>query len=70
MAKCMRAHGITNFPDPVVSVGPGGHGVGVRIGVKAGGSGGPNPQAPAFQAASKTCQPLMLGPGARVPVAP
>jgi hypothetical protein len=26
LAKCMRAHGLVNFPDPIVAVGPGGHG--------------------------------------------
>ncbi len=62
MAKCMRAHGVPNFPDPQVTTGPGGHGVGIKIGVQASGSGGAgalNPQSPAFQAAQKVCQPLM-----------
>jgi hypothetical protein len=27
LAKCMRARGLVNFPDPIVAVGPGGHGV-------------------------------------------
>jgi len=62
MAKCMRAHGVPNFPDPVVSAGPGGKGVNVRIGGGGPGS-GINPTSPAFQSAQKTCQPLMGGPG-------
>ena len=45
MAECMRTHGVPNFPDPQVATGPGGHGIGIRIGAKAaGGSGGLNPQ--------------------------
>jgi hypothetical protein len=62
MAECMRTHGVPNFPDPQVSTGPDGQGVGVKIGVKAGGGGGLNPGSPAFQAAQKTCMPLMGGP--------
>ena len=63
MAECMRSHGVPNFPDPKVSTGPGGRGVGIRIGAKgAGGAGGINPQAPAFQAANKICMPLLGGP--------
>jgi hypothetical protein len=56
MAKCMRAHGVTNFPDPVVSAGPGGHGVRVQIGGP-----GVSPTSPAFQAAQQTCGHLMGG---------
>jgi hypothetical protein len=61
MAACMRAHGVTNFPDPVVSTGPGGHGVGIRIGIKqAAASGGAlDPNAPAFRKANAICMPLM-----------
>jgi hypothetical protein len=63
MAECMRSHGVSNFPDPQVTSGPGGHGVGIRIGAKGGGgAGGINPQSPAFQAAQKICMPLMQGP--------
>jgi hypothetical protein len=70
MARCMRSHGVPNFPDPQVSSAPGG-GVGVRIG------GGPgssiNPGSPAFQAAQKLCQPLLrraIGGGAAVKSGP
>jgi hypothetical protein len=59
MAQCMRTHGVPNFPDPTVSTGPGGRGVGVRLGAKGAGI---NPQSPAFQSAQKTCMPLMQGP--------
>lgn len=50
-SKCMRAHGITNFPDP-------GNGGGLNIGGT-----GINPQSPAFQAAQGTCFKLMPGGG-------
>lgn len=62
MARCMRAHGVPNFPDPQVSTGPGGRGIAIGIHTKAG-SGGPrfNPQSPAFKAAQKVCMPLMSG---------
>ncbi len=43
-ANCMRAHGVTNFPDPS----PGG-------GIQIGPGSGINPQSPAFQAAQKAC---------------
>ncbi|MGA2531016.1 MAG: hypothetical protein ABSG36_17890 [Acidimicrobiales bacterium] len=53
-AECMRAHGITNFPDPVVSGG------GMGISLK-----GLDPNAPQFQAAQRACQKLapLGGPG-------
>jgi hypothetical protein len=44
ISKCMRAHGISNFPDPDSSGG-----------INIGGT-GLNPQAPAFQAAQRACQ--------------
>jgi hypothetical protein len=46
-AECMRAHGITNFPDPVVSARV------VGISLK-----GLDPNSPQFQAAQKACQKL------------
>jgi hypothetical protein len=55
MSRCMRAHGVTNFPDPKFGTGPGG-GVSVRIG---GPGSGIDPSSPAFQAAQKICMPLM-----------
>lgn len=60
MAQCMRTHGVPNFPDPSVQAGPNG-GIGIRIG--AAGGGGPDPSSPAFQAAQKTCGPLIQKAG-------
>lgn len=54
-SRCMRAHGLPNFPDPSSS----GHG----IQLNAGPSSGVNPQSPAFQSAQKACQRLMPGGG-------
>jgi hypothetical protein len=51
-AKCMREHGIDVHAQT--------SGGAIRIGVHAGpGSGGPNPESPAFQAAQKACQGLL-----------
>jgi hypothetical protein len=55
MAKCMRTHGVPNFPDPTFQTGPNG-GVGVRIG-----GAGINPSSPAFQAAAKDCGSIFGG---------
>ena len=55
MSRCMRSHGVTNFPDPQFQPGPGG-GLGIRIGGP-----GINPNSPAFQAAQKACAPLFKG---------
>ena len=49
-SKCMRAHGVTNFPDPS------GHGINI-------GGTGINPRSPAFQAAQKVCFKLLPGGG-------
>ena len=51
-ARCMRANGVTNFPDPQ----PGG---GARFSVPAGSS----PAAPAFRAAQAKCQQLLPNGG-------
>ncbi len=65
MAQCMRTHGVPNFPDPQVTTGPGGRGIGIRIG-GAPGSGKPgfDPNSPAFQRAQKACGGLLGGPKA------
>jgi hypothetical protein len=47
-SQCMRANGVTNFPDP--TFGPGG-----RIGLRVGPQGGLDPNSPAFQRAQATC---------------
>jgi hypothetical protein len=54
-SKCMRAHGVSNFPDPSRSGG------GVQLSI--GPSSGVNPQAPAFQAAQQSCKHLMPNGG-------
>jgi hypothetical protein len=33
-AKCMRAKGLTNFPDPTITPGPGGHGIAMGYSLK------------------------------------
>ena len=50
LAECMRAHGVPNFPDPVVT--SDGHGI-----ASSSGGGGLDPRSPAFQQAEKYCQP-------------
>lgn len=49
-SKCMRAHGVTNFPDP------NGHGINIA-------GTGIDPRSPAFQAAHKVCFKLLPGGG-------
>jgi hypothetical protein len=44
LARCMRAHGVSNFPDPR----PGGGGIDLGPGV--------NPQAPIFRSAKQDCK--------------
>jgi hypothetical protein len=57
-SKCMRSHGVPNFPDPEFRH-SGGGGLGIRIGGKGSGI---DPNSPQFQAAQKACQSLMPGP--------
>ncbi len=52
MASCMRRHGITNFPDPVVRAGPGGRGIEMSVG---GPVAGINSQSPALRQAQHAC---------------
>jgi hypothetical protein len=62
-AKCMREHGINVHAETSSGL--------VRIGIHGGsGSGGPNPESPAFQAAQKACQGLLPFKGGRAPGAP
>ena len=49
LSRCMRAHGVSNFPDPDAQ----GH-----LMLPAGGPGGMDPSSPQFQAAIKACQSL------------
>lgn len=51
-ARCMRAHGVPNFPDP-----SSGRGIDIAPGS------GLNPQSPAFQAAQQACQKLLPDKG-------
>jgi hypothetical protein len=55
MSRCMRSHGVPNFPDPQFHSGPGG-GVGVQIN-----GSGVNPNSPAFQSAQKACGSIFGG---------
>ena len=55
MAKCMRTHGVPNFPDPQFQSGPNG-----AIGVKISGA-GIDPSSPAFQTAQKECGSIFGG---------
>ena len=54
-SKCMRSHGIADYPDPKIN------GNGVSMGV--GASGDLNPSNPAFKAASQACRSLQPGGG-------
>lgn len=49
-ARCMRAHGVSNFPDPTP-----GHGIQLSITPDS----GINPRSPAFQSAQRSCQKLL-----------
>ncbi len=57
-SKCMRSHGLPDFPDPTFSTGGG-------IAMKIQAKGGLNPNDPAFKAAQQACggrSPLAKGP--------
>lgn len=54
-SKCMRAHGVANFPDPSSSGG------GIQLSVGSGS--GIDPRSPAFQAAQSACKHFMPGIG-------
>jgi hypothetical protein len=56
-ARCMRSHGVPNFPDPKVMPGSGPNQVAHLAGVT-----GQELQAPAFQAAAKACGGGPKGP--------
>jgi hypothetical protein len=57
-ASCMRNHGVSGFPDPLVTTTPGGGGVGIRQAVPAGLG-----QSPKFRSAQKACQGILPLPG-------
>jgi len=52
MSRCMRSHGVPNFPDPTFQAGPNG---GVAVGIRIGNNSGIDPNSPAFLAAQKDC---------------
>jgi hypothetical protein len=60
-AECMRAHGLTDFPDPQTA----GAGNGIGIKITAGAGSDLEPNNPTFQTAQKACAKLMpkKGPG-------
>lgn len=58
-AKCVRGHGVPNFPDPIVETGPGGHGAGITPPFGTGAHARQEAQSPILQAAIKTCSPLV-----------
>jgi hypothetical protein len=53
LSRCMRAHGITNFPDPTSN----GNGIGINLG-----SAGIDPNSPQYRAAQQACH-LLGAPG-------
>jgi hypothetical protein len=53
-AKCMRSHGVPNFPDPEVITGPGGRQEAYLPGI--------DPQSPAFQGGARACGGGPKGP--------
>ena len=53
-ARCMRGHGIADFPDPVTS---GGRHASIHIAIGQGSD--LNPDAPAFEAAARACRSLL-----------
>ena len=58
MSRCMRSHGVPNFPDPKMQTGPYG---GVAFSVDFGGT-GIDPNSPTFQAARKDCGSIIGAP--------
>jgi len=59
-SKCMRSHGLPDFPDPQFSSGGG---ISIRITAHAGGgcNNGLDPNSPIFQKAQQTCGSLLPG---------
>jgi hypothetical protein len=60
-SKCMRGHGIKDFPDPTIK--SNGNGSSVGLGLRGGKNSDLNPQDPAFQAASRACRKFQPGGG-------
>jgi len=62
-SRCMRSHGVPDFPDPKVSSNSSGTGVSMGVGTR----GDLNPRNPAFKDASRACRSLQPA-GANPPV--
>lgn len=60
-SKCMRGHGIRDFPDPTIK--SNGNGSSVGLGLRGGKGSDLNPRDPAFQAASRACRKFQPGGG-------
>ena len=58
-ARCMRAHGLPNYPDPTVSNSSNGSSITTRISAGS----GVDPKSPVFQAAARACRSLRPGGG-------
>ncbi|MGH2894443.1 MAG: hypothetical protein ACRDPM_14440 [Solirubrobacteraceae bacterium] len=58
-AKCVRAHGVTDFPDPRVVTADGGRSVGIAPPYGTGANAVAHAQSPTLQAAIKTCSSLV-----------
>lgn len=54
-SRCMRTHGVSNFPDPQVTTSPGQTSIKIRAVARDNGS-------PGFKAAQQACQHLLPGP--------
>jgi hypothetical protein len=54
-ARCMRSHGVTNFPDPKVNISPGRASVGFAVNPSQTGS-------PKFKSADKACSGILPAP--------
>jgi hypothetical protein len=61
-SRCMRTHGVSDFPDPVVTSSPGQTSIKIRAVAKDNGS-------PQFKAAQQACQHLLPGPETESPAA-
>jgi len=59
-SRCMRSHGVSNFPDPVVTTSPGQ--TSIKIRAVAGDNGSPQ-----FKTAQQACQHLLPGPQGETP---
>lgn len=58
LARCMRSHGVPNYPDPTINFSGGG--VSQAVNLKGTGL---SPSSPIFQRAQRDCQPVRTGGG-------